>query len=90
MHEDFVGAASGLPPLASLSEATEMNDHDPNATYNYAEFVGDDDFLAFRTALPVGSQAPDVVVTVAESGAPARLSDYWRATHQVIEFGALT
>ena len=24
-------------------------------TYNYAEFIGDDDFLAFRTALPVGS-----------------------------------
>ena len=27
--------------------------------YNYAEFVGGEDFLEFRTILPVGSAAPD-------------------------------
>lgn len=58
--------------------------------YNYAEFTGDDDFLAFRTALPVGSPAPDVVVTVAATGAPGHLSDYWRDADLVIEFGSLT
>jgi hypothetical protein len=59
-------------------------------TYNYAEFIGDDDFLAFRTALPVGSAAPDVAITVAATGMPGRLSDYWRETDVVIEFGSLT
>jgi len=58
--------------------------------YNYAEFIGDDDFLAFRTALPVGSAAPDVAITVAATGEPGRLSDYWRAADLVIEFGSLT
>jgi hypothetical protein len=58
--------------------------------YNYAEFIGDDDFLAFRTALPVGSDAPDVAVTLAATGEPGRLSDYWRDTDLVIEFGSLT
>ena len=71
-----------------------MNEQDAGGedtcAYNYAEFVGDDDFLAFRTALPVGSSAPDVSVTVAASGEPARLSDYWRDTDLVIEFGSLT
>jgi hypothetical protein len=58
--------------------------------YNYAEFIGGDDFLAFRTALPVGSAAPDVAVTLAATGEPGRLSDYWRDTDLVIEFGSLT
>ncbi len=60
------------------------------STYNYAEFIGDDDFLAFRTALPVGSPAPDARVTVAASGEPTRLSEYWRDADLVIEFGSLT
>ena len=60
------------------------------AEYNYAEFIGDDDFLAFRTILPVGSAAPDVPVTVAASGEAARLSDFWRDADLVIEFGSLT
>jgi hypothetical protein len=59
-------------------------------TYNYAEFIGDDDFLAFRAALPVGSTAPDVAVTLAATGEPGRLSDYWRDADLVIEFGSLT
>lgn len=60
------------------------------ARYNYAEFVGDDDFLAFRTILPVGSAAPDVAVTVAATGEQAQLSDFWQDTDLVIEFGSLT
>jgi hypothetical protein len=67
-----------------------MDEQEAIRTYNYAEFIGDDDFLAFRTALPVGSAAPDVAVTVAASGEPAHLSDYWRNTDLVIEFGSLT
>ena len=41
---------------------------DEIATYNYATFVGDDDFLAFRTALPVGSPAPDIEVIALDTG----------------------
>ena len=58
--------------------------------YNYAAFEGTDDFLAFRTSLPVGSAAPDVAVTVADSGEPARLGDFWRDRDLLIEFGSLT
>ena len=67
-----------------------MDDQDVIDAYNYAEFIGDDDFLAFRTALPVGSAAPDVTVTVAATSEPVLLSDYWRNTDVVIEFGSLT
>ena len=69
-----------------------MDEHDAIGarTYNYAEFVGDDDFLAFRTALPVGSAAPEVAITVAATGERGRLSDYWREADGVIEFGSLT
>jgi hypothetical protein len=58
--------------------------------YNYETFVGDDDFLAFRTALPVGSKAPDFPVVVAATGEPAHLSDFWRDADLLIEFGSLT
>lgn len=57
---------------------------------NYASFDGSDDFLAFRTALPVGSAAPDAAVTVAETGEAGRLSDHWRDRDLLIEFGSLT
>ena len=67
-----------------------MDEQDAIRTYNYTEFIGDDDFLAFRTALHVGSAAPDVAVTVAATGEPGHLSDYWRDTDLVIEFGSLT
>jgi hypothetical protein len=40
--------------------------------------------------LPVGSAAPDVAVTVADTGKPRRLSDYWSGRDLVIEFGSLT
>ena len=71
-----------------------MDEHDATgentSMYNYAEFIGDDDFLAFRTTLPVGAPAPDVRVTVAASGEPTHLSEYWRDADLVIEFGSLT
>ena len=67
-----------------------MDEQEVIRAYNYAEFIGDDDFLTFRTALPVGSAAPDVAVTVAATGEPAHLSDYWRNTDLVIEFRSLT
>ena len=60
--------------------------------YNYATFEASEEavFPGFRTALPVGSAAPDIAVTVADTGQPARLSDYWRNADLVIEFGSLT
>lgn len=67
-----------------------MPEGDAVARYNYAEFIGDDDFLAFRTALPVGSAAPDTPVVVAATGEAAHLSDYWRDADLVVEFGSLT
>jgi hypothetical protein len=59
-------------------------------TYNYATFEGTDDFLAFRTALPVGSAAPDVAAIDVTSGETVRLGDYWRRGDLLIEFGSLT
>ena len=69
-----------------------MGEHEATVLdgYNYPTFVGDDDFLAFRHALPVGSQAPDVPVVVAATGETARLSDFWRDADLLIEFGSLT
>ena len=68
-----------------------MNASTPEITaYNYDTFVGDDDLLAFRTALPVGSSAPDAEVIALDSGVPVRLCDYWRGQDLLIEFGSLT
>ena len=58
-------------------------------TYNYSEFVGSD-FLPFRTHLPVGSSAPDFQAIPLETGQPVRLSDYWKKSDLLIEFGSLT
>ncbi len=58
--------------------------------YNYAVFEGTDDFLAFRTALPIGSLAPNGDVVIAATGQRARLSEFWRGNDLVIEFGSLT
>lgn len=67
-----------------------MGQPDQVEAYNYSVFEGTDDFLAFRLALPVGSQAPDVAVTVADTGEPVRLSDYWSSGDLLVEFGSLT
>ncbi len=58
--------------------------------YNYAVFVGTDDFLPFRTILPVGSQAPDFPAILVTTGREVRLSDYWQDRDLLIEFGSLT
>ncbi len=58
--------------------------------YNYAEFVGTDNFMSFRTILPVGSQAPDFPATLATTGREVRLSDYWQDRDLLVEFGSLT
>lgn len=67
-----------------------MTSVDDIKAYNYARFEGTDDFLAFRTALPVGSAAPDFPVIDAATGQAGRLSDYWRDRDLLIEFGSIT
>lgn len=59
-------------------------------TYNYANFVGGDNFLDFRTTLQVGSPAPDFEALLLDSGATVKLSDFWRERDLLIEFGSLT
>ena len=58
--------------------------------YNYSEFIGSDDFMEFRTLLPVGSPAPDFPATLLETGLAVKLSDYWKKNDVLIEFGSLT
>ena len=58
--------------------------------YNYSEFVGSEDFMAFRTHLSVGSSAPDFQATLLETNETARLSDYWKKGDVLIEFGSFT
>ena len=66
------------------------NDQGGVDSYNYATFEGTDDFLAFRTALPVGSPAPDAEVIDLGTGEPVRLASYWQRQDVLIEFGSLT
>lgn len=58
--------------------------------YNYDRFEGSEQFMAFRTVLPVGSPAPDVRAILLDSGEPVPLSDYWKKSDVLIEFGSLT
>jgi hypothetical protein len=66
-----------------------MNEQTKIERYNYSDFVGSD-FLPFRTHLPVGSAAPDFQATLLETGRSVRLSDYWKKSDLLIEFGSLT
>ncbi len=59
-------------------------------TYNYARFEGTEDFLAFRTVLPVGSAAPDFTATLLDTGEQVAMSQYWRAHDVLVEFGSFT
>lgn len=61
-------------------------------SYNYAAFTVEDgsDFLAFRPVLPVGTRAPDFLVTPVGAETVVPLSTYWRESDLVIEFGSLT
>lgn len=58
--------------------------------YNYSEFVGSEEFLAFRTLLPAGSSAPDFQATLLETGRTVSLSEFWSRGDVLIEFGSLT
>lgn len=58
--------------------------------YNYSVFVGSEQFMAFRTLLPVGSSAPDFQATLLETGKTVRLSEYWKKGDVLMEFGSLT
>ncbi|MBI2089470.1 MAG: hypothetical protein HYT78_12135 [Deltaproteobacteria bacterium] len=58
--------------------------------YNYSVFVGSEEFVSFRTLLPVGSSAPDFQATLLETGQPMKLSEYWKKRDVLIEFGSLT
>lgn len=67
-----------------------MRDRTPIEDYNYSVFVGSDDFLSFRTLLPVGSSAPDCEAKLLDTGQPVKLSEYWKKGDVLIEFGSLT
>lgn len=58
--------------------------------YNYGVFVGTEKYMEFRTLLPVGSIAADFQATLLETGQPVKLSDYWKKSDVLIEFGSLT
>lgn len=58
--------------------------------YNYSVFVGSEEFLSFRTLLPVGSPAPDIQATLLETGQSVRLSEYWKKSDVLVEFGSFT
>lgn len=58
--------------------------------YNYATFEGTDDFFAFRSALQVGSAAPDGPVFSLNDEAMVPLSQFWQGRDLLIEFGSLT
>ena len=61
------------------------------ALYNYEAFMGgESDFMAFRSKLPIGSQAPDFTAVALDSGEKVQLHDYWKDGDLVIEFGSLT
>lgn len=66
--------------------------HDPLTTerYNYATFAGTDDFFAFRSALQVGSTAPDGPVYSLNDEAMVPLGQFWQGQDLLIEFGSLT
>jgi len=57
-----------------------MYNSDELEQYNYSVFVGSDDFMDFRTLVPVGSSAPDFQATLLETGLPVNLSEYWKKT----------
>ena len=58
--------------------------------YNYAVFVGSEEYMAFRMLMQVGSPAADFNATLLETGETVRLSDYWKKNDVLIEFGSLT
>ncbi len=60
------------------------------AQYNYSEFVGSEEFLAFRSLCQVGTSAPDFATLRLNDRQTVKLSDYWKNGDVVLEFGSLT
>ncbi len=58
--------------------------------YNYSVFVGSEEFLAFRTLLPVGSSAPDFQAQLLDTGQSVKLSEFWKSGDVLLEFGSFT
>jgi hypothetical protein len=61
--------------------------------YNYEHFPQDLDgalFAAFQSGIRVGTPAPDGEATRLEDRARVRLSEYWRTSPVIIEFGSIT
>jgi hypothetical protein len=58
--------------------------------YNYAVFVGSENFMDFRTLLPVGSSTPDFEARLLETGQSVKLTEYWKKSDVLIEFGSFT
>jgi hypothetical protein len=67
-----------------------MSTSDELEKYNYSVFVGSENFMDFRTLLPVGSSAPDFQAMLLETGVPVKLSEYWKKSDVLIEFGSFT
>lgn len=67
-----------------------MSDQAEVEQYNYEEFVGSEDFMAFRTILSAGERAPDFDAVLLKTGELVRLSDYWKKADVLLEFGSVT
>jgi hypothetical protein len=67
-----------------------MTNIDDSKSYNYTVFVGSENFMDFRTVLPVGSSAPDLQAMLLETGEPVKLSDCWKKDDVLVEFGSFT
>jgi hypothetical protein len=67
-----------------------MTDPTKVENYNYSVFVGSENFMEFRALLPIGSSAPDFEATLLESCQPVKLSEYWKKSDVLIEFGSFT
>ena len=68
-----------------MTEQTELE------AYNFSHWPGVVDRSSqFRQALPVGAQAPGFSATLLETGQAVQLSDYWRESDLLVEFGSIT
>jgi hypothetical protein len=57
--------------------------------YNYPTFLGEEDFDGFMGRPHVGEHAPDGTLTDLD-GQSVTLSDLWRQSHLMLEFGSYT
>ncbi len=66
-----------------------MSDQPARDDYNYSVFEGQGEFDAFMGPPHVGEKAPDCALTDLD-GSRVALSDLWRTSHIVMEFGSYT